>query len=323
MLKNCLNMKNSANKKSGSFLYFSNKKELYFFWIVFILCWVMIFVGGFWQKRDSEITIDDILQLSIAPPELGSVSYLVGEINSGKILFKRNSRLHLFPASLTKLMTGVIVLDNFFLDEEIIINDYAVSMEGEEGGLIANEIIKTDDLLRILLLSSSNDAAKAFEEALGKKGKDFTSLMNEKAREIGLVNSAFFDPSGLDREGNFTTIEDLFKLSQKIYKDYPYLGEITRKKEATVYSIDGAIVHEVENTNILVGQIDNLWGGKTGTTPEARDCLLTIYEFPLPEPKKDDKIVIAIIVLNSSDRFGDTIALYNWTKDLIENNYGI
>ena len=322
MLKNCLSMKNSiSNKKSGSFLCFSNRKEIYFFWIVFIFCVGMIFIGGFWQRKNLEVTIDDILKLSIAPPELGSVSYLVGEINSGKILFKRNSKLHLFPASLAKLMTGMIVLDNFSLDEEIIVSNYAVSMEGEVGGLIVNEIIKVDDLLKILLIPSSNDAAKAFEEALEKKGKDFSGLMNEKAREIGLVNSAFFDTSGLDREGNFTTIEDMFSLSREIYTNYPYIGEITRKKDATVYSIDGAIVHEVENTNILVGQIDDLWGGKTGTTPEARDCLLTIYELPFPE--KNDKIVIAIIVLNSSDRFGDTMELYNWTKDLIENNYGI
>jgi D-alanyl-D-alanine carboxypeptidase (penicillin-binding protein 5/6) len=215
-------------------------------------------------------------------------------------------------------MTGMIVLDNFSLDEEIIISDYAISMEGEEGGLVANERIRAGDLLKILLLSSSNDAAKAFEEALDKKEKDFVNLMNEKAREIGLFNTAFFDASGLDRQGNFTSIEDMFFLSREIYKNYPFLGEITSKKDAVVYSIDNLIMHEIENTNILVDQIDNLWGGKTGSTPEARDCLLTIYEFPFPG--KDDKIVIAIIVLNSSDRFGDTIKLYNWTKDLIENN---
>ena len=315
-------MKNSKNKKKkNSFLCFSNKNEAYFFWAVFIFCLVMIFIGGFWQQKNVEVTIDDILQINIAPPELGSVSYLVGEINSGKILFKRNSRLHLFPASLTKLMTGMIVLDNFSLDENIIISDYAISMEGEEGGLAVNEIIKADDLLKVLLVPSSNDAAKAFEETLDKKGKDFVGLMNEKAREMGLFNTAFFDTSGLDRQGNFTSIEDMFFLSKEVYKNYPYLGEITRTKDAVVYSVDGTIMHEIENTNILVGQINNLWGGKTGSTPEAKDCLLTIYEFPFPE--KDDKIVIVIIILNSSDRFGDTMALYNWTKDLIENNYGI
>lgn len=312
-------MKNLKNKKKkNSFLHFSNKNEACFFWIVFIFCLAMIFVGGFWQQKNVELTIDDILQVNVAPPELDSVSYLVGEINSGKILFKRNSKLHLFPASLTKLMTGMIVLDNFSLDEEIIISDYAISMEGEEGGLVANERIRAGDLLKILLLSSSNDAAKAFEEALDKKEKDFVNLMNEKAREIGLFNTAFFDASGLDRQGNFTSIEDMFFLSREVYKNYPFLGEITSKKDAVVYSIDNLIMHEIENTNILVDQIDNLWGGKTGSTPEARDCLLTIYEFPFPG--KDDKIVIAIIVLNSSDRFGDTIKLYNWTKDLIENN---
>ena len=295
-------MMNSARKTN----------KFYSFWAIFIFCLFLILYGHLLNQQQDNLLIDTD-KINNLRVDIDAVSYLVGEINSGKLLAKKNGDLHLFPASLSKLMTAVIVLENFSLDEEIIISPYAISAEGEGGGLVVDEKIKVGDLLKILLISSSNDAAIAFEEALEKKDGSFVGLMNQKAREFKLFNSAFFDASGLDREGNFTSIEDLFKLSQKIYKDYPYIGEITRKKEDIVYSVDKNIVHNLENTNILAGEISNLWGGKTGSTPEAKDCLLTIYEFPFPD--KNDKMVVAIIVLNSSDRFGDTIKLYDWVKE--------
>ncbi len=290
----------------------------HFFWVIFTFCLFLVIYGYFLTQQKEDLSIDVFFEINNLHDDISAISYLVGDIGSGKLLAQKNGDLHLFSASLSKLMTAIIALDNFSSDEEIIISSYAVSIEGEEGGLVANEKISAGDLLKILLISSSNDAAIAFEEALEKKDGNFVDLMNQKAREFELFNSAFFDASGLDRKGNFTSIEDLFKLSRKIYQDYPYLGEITRTEENVVYSIDKETIHDLKNTNILVGEIDNLWGGKTGSTPEAKDCLLTIYEFSFPE--KDDKIVISIIVLNSSDHFGDTMKLYDWVKQQIANN---
>jgi len=248
-----------------------------------------------------------------APESIKATAYLVGDLISGQILISRNKDLHLFPASLAKLMTGEIVLDKLSLNKQIYITSYMVSAEGEEGDLKIGETLKVEDLLKLLLISSSNDAAIAFSEALDKTGIDFVDLMNEKAQTLGLYNTAFFGETGLDRKGNFTTVEDLFKLSQDIYKNYPLLGEITRKPEETIYSSDGKIMHQLKNTNLLAGQLAYLWLGKTGSTPDAKDCLLTIFEIPL----KDDKISLAIIVLNSTDRFGDTVQLYNWVREIL------
>ena len=296
----------------------AKKTSKYIFWGIFTLCCFLIIFGHFLEQQEKNLLLETDLKADNLPSDISAVSYIVGNINSGEVLAKKNSDLHFFPASLSKLMAAIIVLDNFSLDEEIIISPYAVSIEGEEGGLVINEKISAGDLLKILLISSSNDAAVAFEESLEKKDGNFVGSMNQKARKFELFNSAFFDASGLDRQGNFTSAEDLFKLSVKIYQDYPYLGEITRKNEDVVYSIDKEIIHDLKNTNILVGQIYNLWGGKTGSTPKAKDCLLTIYEFSFPE--KDDKIVISIIALNSSDRFGDTVKLYDWTKQRLLND---
>jgi len=292
--------------------------RIHLFWAIFIFCLFLIICGYFLEQQKQNLLVNILFEINNIPDDISAISYLVGDVGSGKLLAKKNGDIHFFSASLSKLMAGIIALENFSLDEEIVISSYAVSIEGEEGGLVADEKIRAGDLVKILLISSSNDAAIAFEEALEKKDGNFVGLMNQKAREFKLFNSAFFDASGLDRKGNFTSIEDLFKLSRKIYQNYPYLGEITRKKEDVVYSIDKEIIHNLENTNILVGKIYNLWGGKTGSTPEAKDCLLTIYEFSFPE--KDDKIVVSIIVLNSLDHFGDTMKLYNWVRKQIANS---
>ncbi|MFA5392098.1 MAG: serine hydrolase [Candidatus Paceibacterota bacterium] len=282
------------------------------FWFIFILGLILIVYGGYF--RHYLLSNHDIFgTLTTAPESIKATAYLVGDLKSGRILISRNKDLHLFPASLSKLMTGEIVLDNFSLNQLIYITPYIISTEGEEGDLKIGEILKVEDLLKILLISSSNDAAAAFAEALDKKGTDFVDLMNEKAQKLDLYNTAFFGETGLDRKGNFTTVEDLFKLSQDIYKNYPLLGEITRKLEDTVFSNDGQIKHYLKNTNILAGQLPYLWLGKTGSTPDAKDCLLTIFEIPL----KDDRISVAIIILNSTDRFGDTVQLYDWVREIL------
>jgi len=292
----------------------SVRNKTFSFWFIFILSLILISYGGYLKNyllsnHKAFVTLTP----APAPESIKATAYLVGDLISGHILISRNKDLHLFPASLSKLMTGEIVLDKFPLNRQIYITPYIISAEGEEGGLKIGETLKVEDLLKVLLISSSNDAATAFAETLDKKGTDFVDLMNEKAQKLGLYNTAFFGETGLDRKGNFTTVEDLFKLSQDIYKNYPLLGEITRKPEETVFSSDGKIEHYLKNTNVLAGELPYLWLGKTGSTPDAKDCLLTIFEIPL----KDDKISIAIIVLNSTDRLKDTIQLYDWVREIL------
>jgi len=299
----------------------SVRNKTFSFWFIFIFSLILISYGGYLKNYlSSNHNLEKVklgstfFTLTPAPESIKATAYLVGDLISGHILISRNKDLHLFPASLSKLMTGEIVLDKFPLNKQIYITPYIMSAEGEEGGFKIGETLKVEDLLKVLLISSSNDAAIAFAEALDKTGADFVDLMNEKAQKLGLYNTAFFGATGLDRKGNFTTVEDLFKLSQDIYKNYPFLGEITRQPEDTVFSSDGQIMHHFKNTNILAGQLPYLWLGKTGSTPDAKDCLLTIFEIPV----KDDKISIAIIVLNSTDRFEDTIQLYDWVREILE-----
>ncbi|HOK97412.1 MAG TPA: serine hydrolase [Candidatus Paceibacterota bacterium] len=299
------------------------------FWIIFFIGIFLIYYGknfSLYEKLNSSLLDETQLKLDglilKLPPfkeNISAVSWLVGEIDSGKILLKKNENFHFFPASLSKLMTAILVLDNIDLDEVVTISDYAISAEGEEGSLKAGEKITVKNLVEMLLISSSNDAAIALEETLAKKGFDFLSLTEEKLKQLKMADTAIFDSTGLDRRGNFSTASDLFLLTREIYKNYPLIGQITRQAQKEVFSTDFKTSHLLKNTNELVLKIDNLWGGKTGSTPIAKDCLLTIYEFTLPE--KGDKIPIAIIVLNSSDRFNDTLKLYQWVSTVISQSF--
>jgi len=292
----------------------TNNRELIPFWLLFFLGVLLIIYGGYLEHSRALLS-SPLPSSSSFPPLVKAASYLVGRIDTGKILAEKNSSLQLFPASLSKLMTAMVVRDNIPLNKKIFITPYAVSTEGEEGNLEAGETLLTEDLLKVLLIPSSNDAATAFAQAFSEEGKSLVDLMRKKAERLHLYDTAFFDPTGLDREGNFTTAEDLFKLARDIYNNYPLLGKITRQKEAIVYSTDKKYKHFLKNTDKLVGKLPYLWGGKTGSTPEAKDCLLTIYDFP--SPGDGDTIPIVIIVLHSSSRFQDTEKLYKLAEKLL------
>jgi len=285
------------------------------FWLLFLLSIGIVVYGGYLDNQSHTVVDVPIINDLAFPPLVKATSYLVGRIDTGEILAEKNYSLHLFPASLSKLITAVAVIDNIPLDSKVLITPYAVSVEGDEGGLKADEVIKAEDLLKVLLLTSSNDAAVAFSQHFSQINKNIVDIMRRKLEVMHLYNTAFFDVTGLDRQGNFTTANDLFTLSKAIYKQYPLLGTITRQKKTEVYSVSQDIKHVLENTNELVGQLPYLWGGKTGFTPEAKDCLLSIYEFP--SNSEYGKIPVAIVILHSSDRFEDTKKLYYWVQQII------
>lgn len=294
----------------------TNKNRAIFFWLFFFLSILIIVYGGYLEHARILLSSSPPPSSPPFPPSVKAVSYLVGRIDTGRVLAEKNSSLQVFPASLSKLMTAMVVIDNIPLDKKIFISPYAVSTEGNEGGLEAGETLLAKDLLAVLLIPSSNDAATAFSQALAKQDKNLVDLMRKKAERLHLYDTAFFDGTGLDRQGNFTTAENLFKLARNIYNNYPLLGKITRQKNAVVYSVDRKHKHLLRNTNKLIGRLPYLWGGKTGSTPEAEDCLLTIYDFP--SLTSNVKIPVVIIVLHSSDRFSDTRKLYQWVQKDIQ-----
>lgn len=250
-------------------------------------------------------------------PAIAAKSALIMRLNDEKIIFEKNSGLQLPLASLTKLMTAFAAEKNFSAkggpvsDWEILIpiTKEAINQEGDDG-LILNEVFRSSVLRDIMLLGSSNDAAYA----LAEQSPQFVELMNKEANKLGLLNTKFFNPTGLDvsatEPGAIGTAQDLTKLSLAILKNYSYIFDITRREEAEFLS-ENNISHKIKNTNKLVSEIPGLIGGKTGFSDLAGGNLLIITDMSFNEP-------YLFIILGSSyeGRFEDMKKLYQIVKEL-------
>ncbi len=227
---------------------------------------------------------------SIQPPPLSpsvmATAALVQDLNAGKPLFRFNSTEQWSAASLTKLITAVVAVENS--DNPMIkVSSRAIATESSAGNLVAGQSYRLADLLRAMLVFSSNDAAVAISEYFG--GEKFIELMNAKAVAIGMRDTRFFDPSGLSPL-NLTTAEDLGKLIYYIYGNHRDLLEITREK------VEGG-------THPFAGEPDFL-GGKTGFIDESAGNLISLFNY-------QDRPIL-IIVLGSKQRAEDTEILKDW-----------
>jgi len=224
-----------------------------------------------------------------------------------KVLFKKNGNERLPIASLTKLMTANIVLENYDLSREIKISEEAVAQEGKAGKLTAGKIFSTEYLLYPLLMESSNDAAYALtNDYNGMTEEKFVELMNLKAGDLGLENTYFANSTGLDPEQpgysmNYSTAEDLVKLTKYLFKK-SLIWEILATPRFSLYG------PELINTNGLLGEISNIVGGKTGFTDQAGGCMLLVLK------NKGGNFLINVILgaPSSSARIEEMEKLINW-----------
>lgn len=227
-------------------------------------------------------------------------------------LYEKDASKKMPIASITKIMTALVVLDNSDLNDTVTISPQAMEMFGDKKGLIAGEKIKLDSLLRVMLIDSNNAAAYALAEHTGGSADKFVSLMNKKAEILGLKDTKFFNPTGLDAaqdSDNYSTAYDLAQLTDyALSKDL--IWEITRTQEAALYSIDKKQKHYVRNTDQLLLQMSNVFGGKTGYTEDAGECLMLISKTP------DDKHKVISVVLNAKDRFAETKKLVDWVFEV-------
>ena len=226
-----------------------------------------------------------------------------------KVLFKKNSNEKLAIASLTKLMTANIVLENYDLSREIKISEEAVAQEGEAGKLTAGKIFSVEYLLYPLLMESSNDAAYVLTNDYdGMTEEKFVELMNLKAKDLGLEDTYFVNSTGLDPEQpghsiNYSTAEDLVKLTKYLLKK-PLIWEILATPKFSLYG------PELINTNGLLGEIPNIVGGKTGFTDQAGGCMLLVSK------NKGENFLVNVILgaPSSSARIEEMEKLINYAS---------
>ena len=261
----------------------------------------------------SQTVAENLLPLrdwNMQEPVLQTRAAISVEVAAGqdKILFSQNQQEKLPIASLTKLMTGLIVLEHYDLDQEITINEAAMSQEGEQGNLKLGEVLTVRALLRIMLMESSNRAAYALAESRGVP--EFLGLMNVKAQELGLANTFFQDVTGLG-DSSYSTAHDLVRLTEYLFDNHSLFKEVISFKEYDLYLPDGTFHHTLVSTNELLGQ-DTIIGGKTGFTNIAKGCFIVIQKNP------GNNHYIISVVLGSDDRFSQMQYLIDWVGDAYE-----
>lgn len=241
---------------------------------------------------------------AIEEPEIQAKAAGVFDPDGEKFLYQKNIREKLPIASVTKMMTAIIALENLKLEDIVTISKKAVMTEGENGQLIIGEELTVRDLLYIMLMESSNDAAIALTDTLD----NFVILMNKKVEELDLKDTEFIDSTGISK-WNYSTVLELAKLAKYSFTK-PLIWQILGIKELEIISQNGQIKHNLVNTNKLLGEIPEIIGGKTGFTDEAGGCMLAMIKI-LDKP--GDYLIT--IVLGSKDRELETKKLIEWIRE--------
>ena len=237
-------------------------------------------------------------------PALDYHEALVEDLQSGAILFGDQDSSRWPLASVTKLMTAIIATDTISASQQITITPQAFSVDTSDVALSVGDTYTVSDLMRIMLLKSSNVAAEALADFYGH-GR-FLDAMNARAVALGMHNTYYGDPSGLS-SGSQSSADDLGFLAQHIYNNYPGLLAITRMPQVTVTNLATGKKMLVRSINDFAGQSDFL-GGKTGYTDIADGNLLSIFKY------ENRPVLVVIMGTDDAARFDNTKSLYNWFK---------
>lgn len=215
---------------------------------------------------------------------------------TGEVLYSKSANQKLPMASTTKIMTALILAEQPDLSKTITVTEQMVAVEGSSMGLLKGDTVSFRDLLYGMLLASGNDAANATAYALGGGIKGFAHMMNKRAKEIGMNNTSFVTPSGLDDENHYTTAFDLALLTTVALKNSAFRTACS-SKQAVLYYGNPPYKRSLTNHNKLLGNYDGIIGVKTGFTKKSGRCLVTAAE-------RDGKSVIAV-TLNAPDDWND------------------
>jgi len=242
-------------------------------------------------------------EYAIAPIIKAKASIIV-DFDSGTILFEQNENEKLQIASITKLMTVILALENANLNDTVTISTKASLTEGSRIWLLQGEQISLGSLVQGALIHSGNDAAVAIAQHVGGDIPTFVGMMNNKAKKLGLYSTHYENPIGFDSIQNYSTVKDLSLLARYVYRK-KFVRDTVKIKSKTITSINGKITHEVTTTDKLLDTKLNVLGLKTGHTEGAGLCFISIIA-----NSKGNKIIT--VVLNSPDRFGETKKLASW-----------
>ena len=264
---------------------------------VWLIICLFLFIPGVFAETKSDL----------AP---NSKSAILLDFDTGEILYSKNASEVLPPASMTKIMSMLLIMERIdnktlSLTDEVTISENAANMGGSQVFLQAGETYKVEELLKGIAIASGNDAVVAMAEKVSGSVSDFVALMNEKAKSLGLTNTKFLNPHGLDTEGHVTTAHDMAIIARELIKHTSIL-KFTSIYEDYLKKNDGSSIWLV-NTNKLVRFYDGVDGLKTGFTKNAGYCLTSTAK------KNNTRFITVVMGSETSDkRSSDTVNMLNY-----------
>lgn len=237
------------------------------------------------------------------PPYVSCEAAILMEWQSGAILAQHNAFRRMYPASITKMMTALLALENGRLEAEVMVSPEAANQPGSSMYLSAGDVFSLEDLLYGLMLNSGNDAAWAIAEHIGGDAETFFDMMNKRAKEIGAINTRYRNPHGLTDPNHYTTAFDLALIARTCLR-HPYFRKLVATKEKDVLDASEEVKLQLANTNRLLWVYLGADGVKTGTTESAGQCLVA-------SATRDGMRLLAV-VLNSADRWTDAARLLDY-----------
>jgi D-alanyl-D-alanine carboxypeptidase (penicillin-binding protein 5/6) len=232
---------------------------------------------------------------ALAMPEVTAQAAIVSDVTSGQILAEKNAHQRLAPASTTKIATALVALQRGQLEEQVTVHESAL-IEGAKMGLSPGQVVTLEELLYGLLLRSGNDAATAIAQHIGGSMDGFVEMMNQEAEDLGLADTHFVNPHGLDAPDHYSSAYDLMIIARQALAD-PIFADIVSTQE---YTFRGS---RLSNRNELLGNYRGADGVKTGTTPGAGECLVA------SATREGHQVLV--VVLGSEDRYGDASTLFD------------
>lgn len=283
-------------------------KKIFYSILIFLLI-LLNFSTVCADDVDNEVDFEDTIEVTASNvselPKTNSRRYIVYDRISKSMIIGKNEDVKSAMASTTKIMTTIVILEKADLNEKVTVSAKAGGTGGSRLGLKRGDKTSVRDLLYGLMLRSGNDAAVALAEHVGGSVKEFAELMNEKAAELGLTNTHFVTPHGLDDPNHYTTALELAKLTDYAM-DNETFAKIVGTKSTTIYINNQS--RQINNTNELLGVLNGVVGVKTGFTNNAGRCLVT-------ETKRNNMDIITIVLGadTKKDRTKDSVNLIEYT----------
>lgn len=231
--------------------------------------------------------------------------------DNGEVLYEKNSEMKHAMASTTKILTSIIALETAQYGNKQVKVTKDMYAEGSSMYLKEGDILTLKDLATGMMTVSGNDAANAVALSLAKNFSDFAKIMNAKAKEIGMKNSSFVTPSGLDDDNHYSTAYDMALLMSYAMKNVDFAELTSKKSESVTFIKPEGKVCTYTNHNKLLSLYEYCVGGKTGFTSSAGRCLVSCA--------KKDGVTLVAVTLNAPDDWNDHINMYEYGFPMMQS----